>query len=492
MKQLNTILVANRGEIACRILRTINKMGLSGVLAYHEMDADSPAVRMASTAVRIEGPSPVAAYLNIDQIVDACKKTRADAVHPGFGFLAENPSFAQRVAREGIRFIGPLPETIRLMGNKLLARSFCIEHEFPLAPSAAENESADDFFHLAHEIGFPLLIKSAAGGGGKGMHIASGPDELRKAMHLAKSEGIRFFGDDTLYAERYIDNPRHIEVQILADHFGNVVHLGERECSIQRRFQKIVEESPSPCLSSDLRQRICETAVSIARQSGYRNAGTVEFLLAPDGRFYFLEMNTRIQVEHPVTEMVTGMDLVELQIRICRGEKLPFDQGEIKSMGHAIEMRLYAEDPENDFLPAVGRLLTYEMPKGEGIRVDNGYIRGMKVTSAFDPMLAKLIVHGPNREQALNRAREALNQTLVLGVTTNIDFLKQLLSHSEFCEGRIDTGFIHRNADHLQPPSLSEKQRHLILAAIALSHRDFIDPDLAAPFPYNGIGDWRN
>jgi acetyl-CoA/propionyl-CoA carboxylase biotin carboxyl carrier protein len=303
---------------------------------------------------------------------------------------------------------------------------------------------------------------------------------------------LRSFGDDTIYAERYMEQPRHIEVQILADHHGNVVHLGERECSIQRRFQKIIEESPSPGLPPDLRNRICKTAISIATKAGYRNAGTVEFILSPDNHFYFLEMNTRIQVEHPVTEMVTGVDIVELQIRVARGETLPFDQDQIKSTGHAIEMRLYAEDPDNDFLPAIGQLLTYQLPEGEGIRVDNGFTEGMKVTSAFDPMLAKLIIHGKDRNDAVTRAIWALKQSRVLGVTTNIDFLKQILSHPDFSKGKIDTGFIPRHAKELNPPPLTDEQRDLLLAAAALSHHDFINPDFNVPEPYATIGNWRN
>jgi acetyl/propionyl-CoA carboxylase alpha subunit len=305
-------------------------------------------------------------------------------------------------------------------------------------------------------------------------------------------EALRSFGHHTLYAERYVEGARHIEVQVRADHHGHILHLGERECSIQRRFQKIIEESPAPGLPFDLRNHICETALCIARKAGYRNAGTVEFILAPDHQFYFLEMNTRLQVEHPVTEMVTGVDLVELQIRIARGENLPMRQDQIRSQGHAVEMRVYAEDPDNDFLPATGRLLTYRWPEGEGIRVDHGFTQGMKVTSAFDPMLAKLIVHGKDRNEAIQRAVFALEGSLVLGVTTNIDFLKQVLSTPDFETGFIDTGFIPHHAENLHPRPLTEKQRNLLLAAAALSHRDFIDPDFNVPEPYAAIGNWRN
>jgi propionyl-CoA carboxylase alpha chain/3-methylcrotonyl-CoA carboxylase alpha subunit/acetyl-CoA/propionyl-CoA carboxylase biotin carboxyl carrier protein len=311
-------------------------------------------------------------------------------------------------------------------------------------------------------------------------------------VELAKGEALRSFGDDSVYAERYLEQARHIEVQVLADQHGQVVHLGERECSIQRRFQKIIEESPAPALSPELRERICTTAVAVARTAGYQNAGTVEFLLAPDGEFYFLEMNTRIQVEHPVTEMVTGFDLVELQVRIARGEALPLVQQQIEATGHAIEMRLYAEDPENDFTPATGELLVYELPHGEGIRVDDGYSEGMAVSPAFDPMLAKLIVHGRDRGEALKRALKALEETTVLGVTTNLDYLHRVVSHPDFVSGQVHTGFISSHEADLKPPPLSGSQLNLLLAAAALHSRELTDPEFGVPEPYSSIGSWRN
>ncbi len=492
MKDFKKILVANRSEIACRILRTLNQMAIPGVLIYHRIDANSPAVRMAGEAVEVDGLTPVAAYLDIEQITSLCKKTGADAVHPGFGFLAENPGFARRLAEEKITFIGPSAETIELMGNKISARSFCMENGFPLIPSVAETDGGAEFMERASEIGTPLLIKAASGGGGKGMHIVREFRQLEPAIQLARDEALRFFGDSAVYVERYVEQPRHIEVQVLADHFGNTVNLGERECSIQRRFQKILEESPAPGLSRELREQICSTAVKIARQAKYRSAGTVEFLLAPNGDFYFLEMNTRIQVEHPVTEMVTGLDLVALQIGISRGERLPLAQERVHAKGHAIEMRLYAEDADNDFLPATGQLLRYRLPTGEGIRVDDGFAEGMRVSSAFDPMLAKLIVHGNNRKHAIERAVEALNETLVLGVATNTDYLKRILSHSAFTAGQIDTGFIPRYAEDLKPRALTREQRDLLLAAAVLGSREFTDATLKVPEPYATIGSWRN
>jgi propionyl-CoA carboxylase alpha chain/3-methylcrotonyl-CoA carboxylase alpha subunit/acetyl-CoA/propionyl-CoA carboxylase biotin carboxyl carrier protein len=490
MTEITKVLVANRGEIACRILRSLARMGIPGVAIHHPADARSPALAMASEVVEVDGPTPVASYLDVQGIIDACRRTGADAVHPGFGFLAENARFARRLSEEGIGFIGPSPEAIELMGNKVAARSFCAANGFPLAPSVAEADG--DFVEHLARIPLPLLIKPAAGGGGKGMHIVRDMETLEQVVELAKGEALRSFGDDSVYAERYLEQARHIEVQVLADHHGEVVHLGERECSIQRRFQKIVEESPAPGLSPELRERICATAAAVARTAGYRNAGTVEFLLAPDGEFYFLEMNTRIQVEHPVTEMVTGLDLVEWQVRIARGEALPWVQQQIESRGHAIEMRLYAEDPENDFMPATGDLLVYDLPQGEGIRVDDGFSEGMAVSSAFDPMLAKLIVHGGDRDQALERAGKALEGTTVLGVTTNVDYLRRILSHPDFVSGQVHTGFIPLHEADLKPPPLSGSQRNLLLAAAALGSREFTDPEFGVPEPHASIGSWRN
>ena len=490
MTEITKVLVANRGEIACRIFRTLDRMGIPGVAVHHPAEARSPTRGMASETVEIDGSTPVASYLDVQGMIDACRRTGADAVHPGFGFLAENAGFARRLSEEGISFIGPSPEAIELMGNKVSARSFCVANGFPLAPSVTEADG--DFVERLAQIPLPLLIKSAAGGGGKGMHIVREMESLKRALELAKGEALRSFGDDSIYAEQYVEQARHVEVQILADHHGNVVHLGERECSIQRRFQKIIEESPAPVLSPELRERICATAVAVAEIAGYQNAGTVEFLLAPDGEFYFLEMNTRIQVEHPVTEMVTGLDLVEWQIRIAQGETLPWVQQQIEARGHAIEMRLYAEDPENDFIPATGNLLVYDLPHGEGVRVDDGYLEGMPVSSAFDPMLAKLIVHGKDRDQAMERARRALEETTVLGVTTNVDYLHRIVSHPDFRSGHVHTGFIPLHEADLKPPPLTRSQRNLLLAAAALNSRELTDPELVVPEPYSSIGSWRN
>ncbi len=492
MSKFNKVLIANRGEIACRILRTLDRMAIPAAVVFHAVDFNSPAVKMAAESVQINGLTPVAAYLDVKNIINACKKIGADAVHPGFGFLAENADFAKQLAKEGITFIGPLPEAIELMGNKVAARSFCIKNDFPILPSQTATDAKQDFAGCVKKIGVPLLIKAAAGGGGKGMHIVRDLHNLDKAVRLAKDEAQRSFGNNEIYAERYVQDSRHIEVQVMADHHGNVLHLGERECSIQRRFQKIIEESPAPGITPALRDHICNTAVEITRKANYRNAGTVEFILAPDGEFYFLEMNTRLQVEHPVTEMVTGLDLVELQLCVAQDKYLDLSQEEIKTQGHAIELRLYAEDPENNFLPATGSLLAYRMPEGDGIRVENGFAKGMKVSSAFDPMLAKLIVHGHDRDKAIGRALKALEDTLVLGVTTNIDYLARILSHPAYASGRIHTGFIPRYGKDLNPPPLNQEQRNLLLAAAALSSREFTDPAFRVPEPYASLGNWRN
>jgi len=492
MNKIKKVLIANRGEIACRIIRTLKRLDIAAVVVYHSLDADSPAVAMAGEALKIDGPTPVAAYLDIDGMVAACKATGADAVHPGFGFLAENAEFAKRLGQAGVTFIGPSPGNIELMGNKIRARSFCMENKFPLSSSVTEDDRGEPFVQQAGKLGVPLLIKAAAGGGGKGMQIVRAPDDLEAAVQIAKTEALRAFGSDRIYAERYEETPRHIEVQIMADHYGQVLHLGERECSLQRRFQKIIEESPAPGLERDLRERMCALAVEIARRSEYRNAGTVEFLLSPDGNFYFLEMNTRIQVEHPVTEMVTGIDLVEMQIRIAQGEPLALRQDDIETTGHAIELRICAEDPQNDFMPTTGGLLSYSLPQGDGVRIDHGLAQGMAITPAFDSMLAKMIAHGQNREEAIQRIKKAINATWILGVTTNADYLARLVAHPDYAAGRIHTGFIPRHHGDLQPPDLSVDQRNLLLAAAALGSDEIANPEFEVKEPYANIGMWRN
>jgi propionyl-CoA carboxylase alpha chain/3-methylcrotonyl-CoA carboxylase alpha subunit/acetyl-CoA/propionyl-CoA carboxylase biotin carboxyl carrier protein len=490
MSGISKVLIANRGEIACRILRTLERLGIPGVIVCHPIDRDSPPARMASEVVEIAKEPPVAAYLDIDAIVDACRRSGADAVHPGFGFLAENAAFARRLISEGILFIGPLPDTIAMMGDKNRARRFCDAMGIPVIPAVSEMGAGERFLARAEAMGFPLLIKAAGGGGGKGMHIVREASRLEPAVSLASEEAQRYFGNPEVYAERFLENPRHIEVQVLADHHGNVLHLGERDCSIQRRFQKIVEESPAFGLAPDVRESILDSAVRIAQGARYQSAGTVEFLVDGEGRFYFLEMNTRIQVEHPVTEMITGLDLVEHQIRVAAGEPLPFSQKDIRFQGHAIEARIYAEDTEHDFAPSTGRLLRLNLPNGEGIRTDHALREGMDITPAFDPMLAKVIAHGSTRDRALEGLRHALEETLILGLATNTDFLKRLLSESSFREGPIHTGLIHEAL--LKTAPLERVELELLLAATALSSRHFCDPQFVAPQPYTTIGAWRS
>lgn len=486
------VLIANRGEIAVRIIRSLRSMGISSTVVHHAVDADSLAVREADEAVEIIGESPVAAYLDSAQIIDACKKTGAQAVHPGYGFLSENGAFARAVTDAGHVFIGPSADVIELMGDKVTARQYLSDHDIPLAPTVPLEGDMGAFIKAAEAMEFPLLLKAAAGGGGKGMTIVRNAKELEKQADRTSRQAERYFGDGRIYCERYIERPRHIEVQILADSHGNCLHLWERECSIQRRFQKIIEESPAPNLSEELHAEICSKAVKIAQAAGYTNAGTVEFILAPDNAFYFLEMNTRLQVEHPVTEAITGIDLVAEQIRVAAGEKLSFGQSDIQRSGHAIECRIYAEDADRGFLPAIGRVALMKEPHGPGIRIDSGLVSGHKVTPDFDPMLAKVVAHGSDRGQAIARMRAALRDFVLLGVTTNTAYLERLLGHETFMSGDLHTHFIDEHGDDLAAPEPSEAERAAILAAAALSSREASDSALEIPEPYRSIGRWRN
>lgn len=485
------ILIANRGEIAVRILTTLKKIEIESIIVYHQLDAQTPAVQMADQSVEIFNERPVAAYLDIEQIIAACKSSGAEAVHPGFGFLSENPEFVTRLQQEGIVFIGPSADAIRLMGNKVRARAFCLEHGFPIAPSVIDEGDEEAFISKAKDIGVPLLIKAAAGGGGKGMHIVYDPVKIEESIAMARGEAQRSFGNSQVYAERYVERSRHIEVQILADQHGSVLHLGERECSIQRRFQKVIEEAPSATLTTNQREDICNTATAIADKAGYSNAGTIEFIYAPDGTFYFLEMNTRIQVEHPVTEMITGIDLVEEQVRVAYGKKLSKKQADIKLLGHAIEVRLYAEDADNDFTPATGTLHKYQLPQSD-TRIENGFLEGQQVSSAFDPMLAKIIVHGSDRAQAITKMIATLQKTLVLGVTTNRDFLIRVLNHPSFRDNKIHTHFIPENAETLKKAPLSADEVQILLGITAMMSRDLNDPNARVQEPHISIGNWGN
>ena len=487
-----SVLIANRGEIAVRVLRTVQRLGLKGIVVYHAADRAAPAVRMADEAIEITGSTPVAAYLDAAQILEAARRSGAGAIHPGYGFLSENKAFASAVEAAGIVFIGPKPEHIDLMGDKVRARNFVQKGGFPVAPSAIEDDDPASFVERARKVGAPLLIKPSAGGGGKGMRIVRDLALLETEIERARSEGQRYFGDGRLYAERYIENPRHIEVQILGDSHSNVVHVFERECSVQRRFQKIVEETPSPALTPELRQNICETAAGIARSANYRNAGTVEFIFGQSGEFYFLEMNTRLQVEHPVTEEITGFDLVHEQLRIAAGEALGYSQHDVTSQGHAIEFRIYAEDPGRGYTPTTGPILVLRPPEGEGVRWDSGVTQGGEVTSAFDPMIAKLIVRGTNRGDAIAKGNIALRDTVLLGCKTNTAFLRRLIAHPAFIAGDVHTGFLDANPQIAADPEITQGSLQSLLAAAALSTRPMTDAADAIPDLHAAIGSWRN
>ena len=486
------VLIANRGEIALRILRTVQALGLEAVVVYHAADAATPAVAAADQAIEIAGATPVAAYLDGAQIIAAARESGAGAIHPGYGFLSENARFARQVAEAGIVFVGPTADAIELMGDKVRARAFVAERGFPVAPSAIEDDDPKTFSERARAVGFPLLIKPAAGGGGKGMRIVRDAAVLDEEIVRARSEGTRYFGDGRLYVERYVERPRHIEVQVLGDAHGNVVHLFDRECSIQRRFQKIVEEAPSPALDESERRRICDIAVGIARAAGYRNAGTIEFIYGR-GEFYFLEMNTRLQVEHPVTEMITGIDLVAEQLHVAAGELLRFTQAELAIHGHAIEYRIYAESPARGFTPTTGRIVEMALPEtGPDVRVDTGISKGQVVTAAFDPMLAKLVVHGNDRAAACTRGYDALGELAVLGCETNTAFLRRLTADSDFAAGALHTGFLDEHPALAADPPVSAELANKLIAAASLSLRPVRDAADAVPELFSAMGAWRN
>ncbi len=453
------ILIANRGEIAVRVIRACREMGIATVAVYSDVDRAALHVRMAGEAVAI-GPAPAAeSYLNTARLLDAARRSGADAVHPGYGFLSEDAAFARACAEAGVKFIGPSPAAMEAMGLKTSARRSMQAAGVPVVPGTMQGlKSAAEAERAAAEIGYPVLIKAAAGGGGKGMREVSSPAELAAALEAARSEALRAFGNHEVYLEKLLLDPRHIEVQVLGDEHGNLVHLGERECSLQRRHQKVMEESPSPLVDAALRQRLGEAALRVARAAGYTSAGTVEFLLDAEGNFYFLEMNTRLQVEHPVTEMVTGVDLVEWQIRIAAGQKLAFAQEQVELRGHALECRIYAEDPDNSFFPSPGRITRLRAPSGPGIREDSGVYEGWTVPLDYDPLLAKLIVHAPGRAQAIARLARALDEYLVGGIKTNVSLFQRILRDPGFAAGRLDTGFLDRLLAERSSPADSGPQ----------------------------------
>ena len=489
---IRKILIANRGEIACRIIRTIRRMGLSSVAVYHAVERHARHVRDADEAIELSNDTPITAHLDATQIIAAALTIGADAIHPGYGFLSENADFARAVNEAGLTFIGPSANTIALMGDKISARNFAAAHGVPVAPSVLPTDDIDAFTKQAEQIGFPILIKASAGGGGKGMNIVRSPEKLREAARVAASEAQRYFGDGRVYAERYLERPRHIEVQVLGDSEGGVLHLFERECSIQRRFQKIIEEAPAVNLPEALSTEICEAAVTLARAANYLNAGTVEFILTPDGRYYFLEMNTRLQVEHPVTEMITGLDLVEAQINLAAGRGLPMAQADISRQGHAIECRICAENPDQNFLPEIGAIRFLDIPAAPWLRFEHALDQSQKITTDFDPMLAKLVVYAQTRTEAIERAIAALNDLAILGVTTNIDYLTRILNHEAFRAGTLHTGFVQEHSETLAEPQLDPLQRDRLLIAAALGFHEFRQLVFDVPDLYAAIGDWRN
>jgi acetyl-CoA carboxylase, biotin carboxylase subunit len=467
------ILIANRGEIAVRVIRACHEMGITAVAVYSEVDRAALHVRKADEAYPIGAAAAAESYLNIGKILDVARQSGAEAIHPGYGFLSENARFAQACVDVGVKFIGPKVAAMNAMGSKTRARQAMERAGVPFVPGTSRGlESIEEAEEVAARIGYPVMLKAAAGGGGKGMRLVHTPDQLKSSLDAARSEAERSFGDGEVYIEKAILNPRHIEMQILADEHGNTLYLGERECSLQRRHQKVLEEAPSPIVDLDMRRRMGEVAVRVARAANYTNAGTVEFLVDQRKNFYFLEMNTRLQVEHPVTELVTGLDLVHLQIRIAAGEKLPLRQEDVQIRGHAMECRIYAEDPDNDYFPSPGKITLLLEPSGPGIRTDSGMYEGWMVPMDYDPLLAKLIGYGSDREQAIARLTRALDEYFVGGIKTNIALFRRILADPDFRAGKLDTGFLDRllqqePADHQQDDRKKDDPQREQVAAIA-------------------------
>lgn len=493
----NKILIANRGEIAIRIMRACRELGIKTVAVYSEADKNAQHVQFADEAVLLGGAAPQESYLNVDVLLRAALNSQADAIHPGYGFLSENASFAAVVESANLTFIGPSADSIRAMGDKAESKILMKKAGVPTVPGYEGLESYDDFKKAASEIGYPVLVKAAAGGGGKGMRVVNAESELKEAIELARREALNAFGDQRLLIEKYLADAHHIEIQVFGDKHGNLAHLFERECSVQRRHQKIIEESPSPLLTPELRAKMGEAAVNAAKAVGYYNAGTVEFIFDPKTQqYYFLEMNTRLQVEHPVTELVSGLDLVHWQIRIAAGEEFPFAQSELHQHGHAIECRVYAEDPTTGFLPSTGKLLQFIQPQGPGIRVDSGFAAGDEVTHFYDPLLAKLIVHAGNREDAIKRMQNALNDFIIHGVVTNIDYMRAVLETDDFKQGKVSTRWVETKFGEWAIP---QPELHTLIAA-ALADVVFVggkaQPAVSNetdPFnPWKQTGNYRN
>lgn len=471
---MNKILIANRGEITMRIMRSAREMNIKTVAVYSEADRNAPHVKYADEAVCLGASPSNQSYLVMDKIIQAAKQTKADAIHPGYGFLSENAEFARKVTEAGLIFIGPSAESMEIMGSKLGAKAAVKKYNIPMVPGIAH--AIDDIAEakkVAQQIGFPVLIKASAGGGGKGMRIVNDIKSFEGEMNLAVSEAKSAFGDGSVFVEKYVTSPRHIEIQVIGDTHGNIVYMFERECSIQRRHQKVIEEAPSSVLTPELRKEMGRCAVLVAKAANYVGAGTVEFLLDEKMNFYFLEMNTRLQVEHPVTEQITGIDLVKEQIQIARGEKLSFTQEDLKIHGHAMEVRVYAEDPTNNFLPDIGTLSTYKRPAGYGVRVDDGYEEGMEIPIYYDPMIAKLITFGRDRKEAIARMIRAIDDYKIIGISTTLPFCKFVMQHEAFVSGHFDTNFVNKhfspelmNAGTAKQNGLSKENDEAFIAAL--------------------------
>lgn len=493
-KKIRKLLVANRGEIALRVLRSAKEMGIQTVAVYSEADRHALHVRFADESVCIGPPPSAESYLRGEKIIAAAKATGADAIHPGYGFLSENEDFAQEVIDAGLIFVGPPPEAIRIMGSKLAAKQAAASFNVPLVPGTAEPiTDIPKAKRLALEIGYPVLIKASAGGGGKGMRVVNKENEFEEQMERAVSEAVSAFGDGAVFIEKFVTNPRHIEFQILGDQHSHMVHLFERECSIQRRHQKVVEEAPSSVLTPELRKQMGEAAVNAAKSCGYFNAGTVEFILDDKMNFYFLEMNTRLQVEHPVTEQITGLDLVNLQLRIAQGEPLPFEQSDLRINGHAIEVRVYAEDPANNFLPDIGTLKTYRRPQGHGIRVDDGFEEGMAISFFYDPMIAKMICHAATREAAIEKTIRAIRDYQITGVETTLGFCKFVMEHPAFRSGKFDTKFVeqHFKPEYLKPAGGDADVEMIAAALAAVAYPGQPNGGNGAPAPAPVYSRWK-
>ena len=486
---MKKILIANRGEIALRVMRSAKKMGIKTVAVYSEADRNAMHVRFADEAVYLGAAPSSESYLVMDKVLEAAKSTGADGIHPGYGFLSENAIFAQMVEDAGITFIGPRPHAIRVMGDKLQAKETVKDYNIPMVPGIDEAvEDVELAKKIALQVGFPILIKAAAGGGGKGMRVVENLEELPEQMKRAISEAVSAFGNGAVFVEKYVTSPRHIEIQVLADTHGNVVHLFERECSVQRRHQKVVEEAPSAVLTPEIREAMGEAAVRVAKACDYVGAGTVEFLLDGNKNFYFLEMNTRLQVEHPVSELITGIDLVEQQIKVARGEKLAFTQEDLSIKGHALEVRIYAEDPLENFSPNVGTLTTYQRPTGKGVRLDDGYEEGMEIPIYYDPMIAKLITYGDSREEAIHLMKGAIKNYKIEGIKTTLPFGTFVCEHESFTSGNFDTHFVK---DYYSPKYLKAQQNEEKAIAAAVGLKLYLESQKELKVVEHNQSDWQ-